>query len=558
MSYTNENYNNIKKHVLQEAMLSSDYAQTFIEAVYSLFVSKNVIKESKINFESKELKSLREDLYNLLIDLSVEELRQMVKEVLYQNHYKKYETWSSVTPQLNDLAYYLLELDKTDDNEVLDLCSENGTFITKVLESNFPDKAQKTIYANEINYKCAYIGKLVSDIFSNDITKVEIFSKDIFKENLVVNFDKARIFCPFGMKLLSNELNSTCMFKDIIFKTISNSEWAFIDRALCNKKDNFRAVAMVTGKSLWDNQTSLYRKHIIEGGYLEGIIELPTRVLPNISIQLYLLTFSNDNKKVKFLDASSLIIKNRNRFSEREKVVTLDVGSILDAYFDCKNTKTIDEVLELKNLTPSLVNVKKREIKNGVNLSELAEVFTGNQYTLKNFVGMVSEEETGYSILRSNDIDDYIVNLNNLIHINYTGTKFDKYCIKYGDVIVTSKSSKVKVGVIDFEPKEKIIVTGGMTIVRPDITKLNPIYLKVFLDSELGQQSIKAIQKGIKVITLNSKDLSEIKIPLIDIEKQKNIANQYERKVASLLALKSEASDIEKQILSLYDELEEE
>ena len=82
MSYTNENYNNIKKHVLQEAMLSSDYAQTFIEAVYSLFVSKNVIKKSKINFETKELKILREDLYNLLIDLSVEELRQMVKEVL--------------------------------------------------------------------------------------------------------------------------------------------------------------------------------------------------------------------------------------------------------------------------------------------------------------------------------------------------------------------------------------------------------------------------------------------------------------------------------------------
>ena len=107
---------------------------------------------------------------------------------------------------------------------------------------------------------------------------------------------------------------------------------------------------------------------------------------------------------------------------------------------------------------------------------------------------------------------------------------------------------------MDFEPKEKIIVTGGMIIVRPDVTKLNPTYLKVFLDSKLGQQSIKAIQKGTVIITLNSRDLSEIKIPFVDMEKQEIIANQYQRKVASLLALRNEASEIEKQIFSLFNE----
>ena len=556
MPYTNENYNNIRNFVLQQSMMNPDYTQTFIEDVYSILVDSKVIQNSKIDLKSRDLKSVPETLHNALVNLSADELKQIVREVVYQSSFRKYEACEQTTPQLNELTYHLLELDKSGNNEVLDLCSANGTFIARVLDSDASSHVQKAIYANEINYKFAYIAKLVSDIFGNGSTKVDISNKDIFKENLDVKFDKARIFTPLGIRVFMDEETSTCMFDDVPFRNIANSEWAFIDKALSYKKDNFRAVAMVLGKNLWENQTSLYRKRIIESGYLEGIIELPTKVLPCTGVQLYLLVLSNDNKEVKFLDASSLTVKNKNRFSEREKVVTLDIGSILDAYFDCKNTKTIDETLELKNLTPSLVNVKKREIKNGVILSELAEVFTGNQYTSKNFEGMISEDETGYSILRSNDIEDYIINLNNLIHINYDDTKFDKYCIKYGDVIVTSKSSKVKVGVVDFEPKEKIIVTGGMIIVRPDVTKLNSSYLKVFLDSELGQQSIKAIQKGTVIISLNSRDLSEIKIPFVEMGKQEFIANQYQRKVSSLLALRNEASEIEKEILSLFDEAE--
>lgn len=558
MKNTNVNYNTIKNLVLKKNLMNSKYAEAFIVEVYSLLISSKVIKNPKIDFKSKDLKLVSEDLHNALMNLSVEELRQMVKEVLYQSLYRNYERYVHTTSQLDELAYRLLELDKSDDNEVLDLWSECGTFVATVLNSDTSGRIQKVIYANEINSTFAYIGKLVADIFGNDSTQVEIYNQNIFKENFTVKFDKARIFPPLGMRVFLDEEISSSMFNDVPFKTIANSEWAFIDKALSNKKENFRAVALVLGKDLWERQSDLYRKHIIEGGYLEGIIELPSKALPGTCAQLYILVLSNNNKEVKFLNASSLTIKNKSRFSERERLVTLDIGSILDGYFDCNNTKTIKETAELKNLTPSLVNAKKREIKNGVNLNELAEVFTGNQYTLKNFEGMISEKYTGYSILRSNDIEDYIINLTNLIHINYEDTKFDKYCIKYGDVIITSKSSKVKVGVVDFEPKEKIIVTGGMIIVRPDLNKLNPTYLKIFLDSELGQQSIKAIQKGTIIITINSRDLSEIKVPLIEMKKQEIIAKQYQIKVASLLALKNEASELENQINSLFDVAEEE
>ncbi len=53
----------------------------------------------------------------------------------------------------------------------------------------------------------------------------------------------------------------------------------------------------------------------------------------------------------------------------------------------------------------------------------------------------------------------------------FKNRKFDKFAVKFGDVIVTSKSSKIKTVVIDIEPKEKILVTGGMLIVRPQSDK---------------------------------------------------------------------------------------
>lgn len=42
-----------------------------------------------------------------------------------------------------------------------------------------------------------------------------------------------------------------------------------------------------------------------------------------------------------------------------------------------------------------------------------------------------------------------------LHYIDMKDDKFDKFAIQYGDVVVTSKSSKVKTAVVDIVPEEK-------------------------------------------------------------------------------------------------------
>lgn len=516
-----------------------------------------VIKKPSFNSEDfdPDYDSKRIEISKLISNLHGDDLKNLIKEIFFDFESRNFDVHS--TKQLNQIVYSLLGLDKTENNKIIDAFSSRGDFLITVLSPDFQDgQLQNCIYACNLNRNNGYISRLIADIFGNGSTVVEVIDDDDCFSNLSnIEFNRARIFGPLGIKSKARTLkSSTRLFDEIPNKTILNSEWEYIDAMFQKDIVDFRAVALVTGKNLWDSQTEAYRKSFIKSGYLEGIIELPQKALPNTGVHLFLLVLSNQNKQVKLLDASDLIIKNKNRFSEYERVANLDIGGILDQYFDDRCVKSIEEVLRFKNLTPSITNVKKKEIQNGVRLSDIADVFTGNQYTIKNFSGMLSDVETGYSILTSNDIADFYINLSSLRHINYSDGKLDKYAIQNGDVIVTSKSSKVKVGVVDFEPKERIIVTGGMIIIRPNKEKLNPIYLKAFLDSELGQQELRMIQKGSIIVSINAKDLSNIDVPYLDIKKQEQIAKSYQNNVSSLIALKEEAREIENKLKNILDE----
>ena len=272
-------------------------------------------------------------------------------------------------------------------------------------------------------------------------------------------------------------------------------------------------------------------------------------VLNSSPIKLGMLIFSHDNREVKILDATEFTIKNKKQFKS-----VIDVERIYDAYIASNCPKhDAKELIDARNLLPSNIGINEVEIKNGVELGEMAEVFTGSQYTSRNFEDMFSKEPTGYRILTSSDIDNGLVNWKKLQSIKYEDTKFDKFAVKKGDVVVTSKSSKVKTVVVDIEHQEKILVTGGMIIVRPDQNKLNSTYLKMFLDSNLGQATLKQIQKGVAIITINSKDLKNILVPMVNIEEQNNKAESFNLKLAKILSYKREIEKLERSLLNAFE-----
>lgn len=488
---------------------------------------------------------------------SKDDLRHVVLLSL-SNDLPSYKDSNEPTPNsIIEIAKCLLNIDGAG-HVVVDIGSGCGGVLANILiDSQRHGFVLKELAGYEINREQAMISQMALDILSDGWQRPIIRTGNVLDcENFVCT--RGYCFPPFGMRqLIWEKTKQSRVFRGIEFSSRNTSEWLFIDALLSGLHGVGRAVAIVSGRALFNYADEEYRRALIKSGLLEGIIELPSGSLNFTGIKPYMLVFSQENKVVKMIDASDATDVKTKRFNK----VEVAVNKVLDLYNSPDApVKDVRVLKDINNWIPSNVLLDVKKPKNGMPLGELAEVFTGNQYTLGVFEknGMLSTEQTGYRILTSSDIENGLVDWKALHSIKYKDDKFDKYAVKKNDLVVTSKSSKVKTVVVDIEPKEKILVTGGMIVVRPNNKLLDPTYLKIFLDSEQGQNALKSIQKGATIITINSKDLSTVVIPLANIEKQIKKAQRYNEKLSTLYALKQEVKKLEDSLKNFYLEEGEE
>lgn len=491
-------------------------------------------------------------IYTVLTELDIAEIRNFVYDLLSgRNNYVKTSIENS-NNYISELANDLLGIDSSD-NIVMDFCSGVGNFLANVYKKADNNKfVLKGLMGIEINPEAAHISQMALSILSNGSVTPEIFVGNAL-ERVKHPYTKAYVFPTFGIsKVLNENIRKSFLFSELYLSNKNTAEWLFIDNMLSGLLGD-KAVALVTSRALFNSFDIEYRNKLITSGWLEGIIELPAGSLSFTGIKVYMLVFSKNNKKVKFVDASDVMVADNKRYIN----LKLPIKVIEEMYYskDVK-TKTIEELIDVPNICPSTIMLDVEKLKNGVELKNLADVFIGSQYTLGIFEkkGLISDKKTEYRILTSSDIENEMIRWEELHYIDMKDDKFDKFAIQYGDVVVTSKSSKVKTAVVDIVPEEKILVTGGMLIVRPDQNKLNSTYLKMFLDSERGQAALKRVQKGSIVVTVTAKSLSSIEIPMINIEKQTKKATRYNEKLSTLAAYKQEIERIKTSLKTLFEE----
>lgn len=510
------------------------------------------IAKSMNSHISQEIVSNFISLFN---EIGLEGIRELVYELISGKYINQKFFIESTNDYISQLANDLLEIKKSDEI-VIDLGSGLGGFLANVYKNSYSNKLLlKNLIGIEINVEQAHISQMVLNILNDGSMSFKIIVANGL-EKITYRYTKAYTFPPLGIKaILENRYRNSFMFQKVKLSNKNSTEWLFIDNLLSGLSLD-RAVALVTCKALFSNSDLEYRNNLIKSGWLEGIIELPIGALSFTGIKMFLLVFSKGNKSVKFVDSSNVISSENKRYINLE----LPVKEIENMYYSNNVAKkTIEELIDVPNLCPSTILLNVKKFKNSVKLNDLAEVFTGNQYTLGVFEkkGLIASNNTGYRILTSSDIENGMVNWQSLQFITMNDDRFDKFAVKYGDVVVTSKSSKVKTVVVDIEPKEKILVTGGMIIVRPKTEKLNPTYLKMFLDSEVGQASLKSIQKGSNIVSITATSLSTIELPMVDINKQNEKASKYNAKLSTIASYKSEIERLENSLKHLFEEGED-
>ena len=91
-------------------------------------------------------------------------------------------------------------------------------------------------------------------------------------------------------------------------------------------------------------------------------------------------------------------------------------------------------------------------------------------------------------------------------------------------------------------------------MVELDETKVDPYYLKAYLESAEGQNRFRNITAGTTVMSIGVKDLKAMMIPLPPLEEQKRIAARYKEVMEEVLRLKAQLQDATERMKRVFED----
>lgn len=471
-----------------------------------------------------------------------------VREIVDNNN--GINEWMYSSPSsLNKLVTKIINL--KDGESFCDFGSGDGKLLLNVFDAAHKNKFNCKYTGYEINAKQVLVSKCLMCMLNVDTTIINCdFMRDIHRGQ----FDKGYLYPPFGLKYSIDEWDSLKGIYGDLFTSRTESELLYLLKALENIKENGKLVTVFTTGAAFRSSGMLARKYLVENNFVEGIISLPARTLGFTAIPIDLWILKKDQKKsnvIKMLDASNNILDKGSKIA-----VELDVSTIIEEYNNNAKCVSIEDIKKNEySLSINIYEVEKLtdSILNPVNIEDVCKMEKGSQYTISKFKDQISNTPTDYQLLTSINIQDGIVDYDSLPYV-YPDPKLLKFKLEEGDIVVTTKSTVVKTFVANDLPDRNIIVTGGMIILKPDTSKVNPTYVKMFLDSSIGKSEFKSIIKGNTIGFVPFKEFKErMIISCPSLEKQNKLSEQYNNMLWTINALTKQLADTKDELANIIE-----
>lgn len=430
----------------------------------------------------------------------------------------------SVTPQgLRKLAYQLLDIHTKE--SVADFGTGTGSFI---VDASI-ECPEATYYGNEINRTLASIAYIRGKLLGEHI---EIIQEDMFEVDLKnKEFDKIFSNYPFGMRLRNLGEGMDYLqrikkrFPDVTKAT--SSDWVFNSLLIGALKTGGKAVGIMTNGSTWNTMDKQLREYFIRKGLIECVIALPGRLFTHTSIPTTLMVFSERNKHVRMIDAQAICTKGR-----RQNVLEEDnIKKILDGFTQetaySKDVTLEEFIKEDFVLSPTRYLQGEVTVEDGVPFETvITRITRGAPSTAAQLDQLVSEEPTNIQYLILSNIKGGAIDTN-LPYLTALEPRYEKYCLRNNDLVLSKNGYPFKVAIAQVQPGQKILASGNLYIIQLDEEKVNPFYLKAYLESEKGIAALKSIAVGASIPNISVEQLKKMMIPLIPLREQNKIAEKY-------------------------------
>ena len=360
---------------------------------------------------------------------------------------------------------------------------------------------------------------LLNDVYGTSNKAARLISSDLKnpKEKIERRFSKIYAFPPIYQAPVEGSPRSDWDYLNMERSKNDKTEF-YIQRALDCLEEGGRAVVLVSNALFSRNYKALHRK-FIEQKNLSQVIHLPLKSITPKDVSASLLVFEKraDLLGIKFIDERN---KDKREIYVPYELIQENNCELNAAFYkDEKASKKAFMLGEEALIAKSAPSASK-------------VIFAEGKNAAKKVIGRY---------LRISDIGDgRVQNTMRPIVGVAEGCKFDPLEPKD---IVLAKVIPIKIALVP--SGEKIFPAESLFIVRiKPGSRLNPCYLKSFLESQAGQESLEKIATGGRMKTLSKGALETLEIPFMPQSEQKEFEAKY-------MALEKRLLNFDKQIEDL-------
>lgn len=369
----------------------------------------------------------------------------------------------------------------------------------------------------------------------NDILEenIKIIESNVLEEIIDDKYNK--ILSPIRFKSSVSE-DQISILRDSYPKLEKISRrldgWSDILSSLLYLEDTGKLVSLVVPSTMFSGFEKNIRQYFVENGLIESVISLPENILDRTGISSTILVISRNNSSINFIDAKDIytpIGRLRRRLTSDNRK---DILNLIGKETENSTVVSIEEVRAKDYILDPKRYLNEISFNKEVLLGEVAKsIDRGSNITNKELERYRTDKKTKYRFLNLVDIKDGRIRdtalslKENLIESNERLEETHR--LKNGQVVLSRTGNPIRIAVVEDIEDEIWFYSGNIYSISLDLDKYNPYYLKVFLESEVGQEILKQMSLGSVISNISMKDLKEIKLPAIDIEEQNKVADLY-------------------------------
>ena len=494
-------------------------------AIQAIFEKQQNNQDKQVEGIEKSLVEQYAQTYSL-VDI------QSACERFFEHYFQSIAPGHERTPKgLAHLATKLLNVNVKD--ILADFGSGFGDFL---IEAN----NTKNLFGIEIVDLLCEVSKIRAEIFGKRITFINdsVFNA---KKNA---YDKIFVNCPFGMRAKYIFGNASQNYENKLYNNATSGDWLYALKALEALKKGGRAVSIVTTGSLINKPDSSIREHLIQAGKIESVILLPERLFTTTAIQTAAIVFSDNNSKIRFVDASQCCKKERRiNILDEESIEQIIKFSNRDS--DVSKVVPASEVdSESFILEPKKYLIEENFAENEEALGNFVQIRRAGRFSANDLDEFIVEERTPYKCLTIANAQEWLVG-GDYNSFKEMPPKSDKLVVKQNNIILARAGSPdFKASLFNEVAGQIMIANGNFYIIEVNEEKLNPYFLLAFLNSPLAQKRLAVAATGAAIKILPTEAIKALRIPIYSIDEQNRIGDEVKDKLGRIKELKKMIADL--------------